>query len=388
MALALADRLPVTVVHDERVAGFVGLGLGLGGTPAVVLTTSGTAAANLAPAVVEAGLSAVPMIVVTADRPPELRDVGAAQTIDQTHLFGRAVRWFHDPGVPDRHGAATWRSLAARVVAAAADGPVHLNLPFREPLIGTAGPLPSSRPRRRTVDRAAGAPGPVGAVERGVILAGGRSGVAPSTVAALSQATGWPVLADPTSGARHLDGAITSADGLLRHAGFAADTRPEVIVRLGRPATSKVLAQWVGAAAGSAAVLVQVGGPATIDPDHQVAMTMRADELDPAEWHGDGGHAWRDRWIAADRAAQSAIDAVLTARPHLTEPGTARTVARWLPADAELVVALVHAGARPGVVRRTVGAGPRQPRGQRHRRRGVDGARCGDRRHHDGGAGR
>ena len=122
MLLALADRaeLAVHVVHDERVAGFVALGLGLAGTPAIVLCTSGTAAANLHPAVVEAGLSGVPMLVLTADRPAELRDVGAAQTIDQTNLYGRSVRWFHDPGIADDAAASTWRSLGRRLVDAAA----------------------------------------------------------------------------------------------------------------------------------------------------------------------------------------------------------------------------------------------------------------------------
>ena len=111
VALATRDDLAVHVVHDERAAAFVALGLGLDGVPAVLLCTSGTAAANFHPAVVEAGLSDVPMLVVTADRPPELREVGAAQTIDQTGLFGRSVRWFHDPGVPDRAAASSWRSL-------------------------------------------------------------------------------------------------------------------------------------------------------------------------------------------------------------------------------------------------------------------------------------
>ncbi len=137
---------------DERSAGFVALGIGLAtGRPAVVVTTSGTAAAELHPAVVEADLARVPLLVCTADRPPEVRGVGAPQTIDQTHLFGRAARWFADPGVPAEAARATWRSLAARSVAESVagprgPGPVHLNLPFREPLFGDpqrgGGPAP------------------------------------------------------------------------------------------------------------------------------------------------------------------------------------------------------------------------------------------------------
>ena len=144
MALALAGRaeLGLHVVHDERSAAFVALGLGLGGTPAVLLCTSGTAAANFHPAVVEAGLSNVPMIVVTADRPPELRDVGAAQTVDQNGLYGGSVRWYHDPGIADGAAAGSWRSLGRRCFAAAATGPVHLNLPFREPFLGEVAELP------------------------------------------------------------------------------------------------------------------------------------------------------------------------------------------------------------------------------------------------------
>ena len=115
MALAIASRddLAVHVVHDERAAAFVALGLGLAGTPALLLCTSGTAAVNFHPAVVEAGLSDVPMLVLTADRPPELIGVGAPQAIDQAHLFGSSVRWFHDPGVPEAADHGTWRALAA-----------------------------------------------------------------------------------------------------------------------------------------------------------------------------------------------------------------------------------------------------------------------------------
>src|SRR5690606_32774024 len=145
IALALSQRPEITahLVHDERAAAFVALGIGVAtGTPAVLVCTSGTAAANFHPAVVEAGLSEVPMIVATADRPPELRGVGAPQTIDQLALYGRSVRWFHDAVPPDAADPSTWRPLAQRLVTTAAAGPVHVNLPFREPLLGDVGSLP------------------------------------------------------------------------------------------------------------------------------------------------------------------------------------------------------------------------------------------------------
>src|SRR5260370_39497594 len=116
------------------------------GKPAVLLCTSGTAAAEFHPAVVEASYSSTPLIVITADRPPEMQDVGANQAIDQQQLYGTAVRWFVDPGVPvEIPGAArVWRRLAARAVAEAAGGPVHINLHFREPLVPPAGQVPAA----------------------------------------------------------------------------------------------------------------------------------------------------------------------------------------------------------------------------------------------------
>jgi 2-succinyl-5-enolpyruvyl-6-hydroxy-3-cyclohexene-1-carboxylate synthase len=343
LALALSARseLAVHVVHDERSAAFVALGLGLGGTPAALLCTSGTAAANFLPAVVEAGASDVPMLVLTADRPPELRDVGAPQAIDQTHLFGRSVRWFHDPGVPREGDAPTWRSLAARALAAASRGPVHLNLPFREPLVATPGPLP---PRRRiaTAPVAAGAPeAPAEVIEalrrrRGVVLAG--AGSPPrAVVEAFVAATGWPLLADAVSRRRDVPGAVVTYDALLRHGGFASE-RPEVVVRLGRPASSKVLAQWVAA---SGATVVQIGGPGTIDPEHLVAAQLDASVLPAlgAGLQGAGDAMWRARWITAGAAALAAIDRVLGPEAPLTEPAVARLVARHRPAGSQLVVA-------------------------------------------------
>ena len=137
--------------------------------PAVVITTSGTAAVELRhPAVVEAHQAWVPAIVATADRPPELRGVGAPQTVDQVHLFGRVVRWFNEPGVADEVTVSTWRSLASRSVAealgqgeAGIPGPVHLNLAFREPLLGEAGPLPPPRAETTPGTRAVASARPV-----------------------------------------------------------------------------------------------------------------------------------------------------------------------------------------------------------------------------------
>ena len=157
MAVALASNRDMTVhvVHDERVAAFVALGIGLDGVPAVLLCTSGTAAANFHPAVVEAGLSdgadAGGHVRPAAGAPRRRR---ARRRSTRPHLFGRSVRWFHDPGVPDAAAAPTWRSLAFRASNAARVGPVHLNLPFREPLTGSPGELPprldaSRHPHRR-----------------------------------------------------------------------------------------------------------------------------------------------------------------------------------------------------------------------------------------------
>ncbi|MGB0111811.1 MAG: 2-succinyl-5-enolpyruvyl-6-hydroxy-3-cyclohexene-1-carboxylic-acid synthase [Ilumatobacteraceae bacterium] len=342
MALALTDRaeMAVHVVHDERSAAFVALGLGIDGDPALLLCTSGTAAANFYPAVVEAGLSEVPMIVLTADRPDELRGVGAPQTIDQIDLFGNHVRWSRDPNVADDDERSLWRELAADAWRHATTGPVQLNLPFREPLIGVAGPLPDPGALASpmvAVRRPDAVPAAVTS-DRGLILVGGRSGVPEADVAALQEATGWPILADPISGMRHLDGVVATADAILRHPPFADAHRPDVVVRIGRPAASKVLAQWVAA---SAAVVVQVGGPGVIDPDHNVRAVCTIESLLTAtcERGAPNDTDWFADWLAADRCADLAIEAELAELDELSEPGVARCVATLLPPDAEVTVA-------------------------------------------------
>ena len=360
MALALAadERIAVHVHHDERAGAFTALGLGLAsGRPALLLTTSGTAAVELHPAVVEAHQASVPLIVLTADRPPELHHVGAPQTVDQTHLFGGAARWFADPGVPDGASAATWRSLAARSVAEASTGtagpgPVHLNLPFREPLVGTAGELPAGRPdgapwhtttgRRVAVDRLGTARlEELLDVDRGVIVAGAGSGD-PAIVRSLSEATGWPVLADPRSGCRTAGpGVVATFDAILRHGPSADALRPDAVLRLGAPPASKVLGQWI---AGSGAVEVAVDEHGRwFDATHQAAHVLHADPSAACQAlvHLVGGRAnesWASRWAAAEAAAQGAIDAALAGHVEPTEPGIARTIAAALPEGSTLVV--------------------------------------------------
>lgn len=340
LALALAEHEDVGlhVAHDERVAGFVALGVGVAtGVPAVVVCTSGTAAANLHPAVVEAGLSEVPMLVCTADRPPELRGIGAPQTIDQVDLFVRAAKWSYDAPPPDSSDPGRWRELAQRAFTAAEHGPVHLNLPFREPLVGTVGVLPDEIGPPLPVPRTLASNGFLDVrydLPRGVIVAGGRSGVPPHVVSALAERLAWPILADPLSGLRADARAVTAFDSLLRHPGFAATHTPEIVVRVGRPPASKVLTQWI--VAGGAPV-VQVGGPGVIDPDRNVAAWATIDDLESLSGSPDA--AWLDEWLAADAAAEAAFDALSTPDRPPSDPAVARVVAASLPAGADLCVA-------------------------------------------------
>jgi 2-succinyl-5-enolpyruvyl-6-hydroxy-3-cyclohexene-1-carboxylate synthase len=335
IALATRDELALHVVHDERVAAFVALGLGLDGVPAVLLCTSGTAAVNFHPAVVEAGLSDVPMILATADRPPELRGIGSPQTIDQLELYGPSVRWFHDAPVPDEADPSSWRPLAQRVFSTAETGPVHLNLPFREPLTGVAGDLPEPIGPPLPIPRAYAVNGPLGEYDRqrGVIVAGGRHGRTVDEIAAFAARTGWPVLAAPESGCRSLDQAVTAFDPLLRHVAFADAHAPEVVVRFGRAPASKVLSQWL---VRSGAPVLQVGGPGVIDPERNVAVLCTLDEL--AALQGAADTPWLARWRHANERAEAALTDALAEVP-MSEPGVARAVAAALPAEAELVVA-------------------------------------------------
>lgn len=355
LALVADERMRVHVHQDERAAAFTALGIGAAsGSPAVVLTTSGTAAAELHPAVVEADLGRVPLIVCTADRPAELQRVGAPQTIDQTRLYGTAPRWFHDPGVPDQSVAEAWRSIASRAVAEATGspaGPVHLNLPFRDPLVGSPGPLPPGRPARRPWHERLAAPRRIAHDDalhlvgrcrdrNGVIVAG--TGIRhPEHVLLLAHTLGWPVFADPRSGCRLPDPAVVTHFDAITRSDDAPP--PEVVIRLGMPPASKSLAQWVRRNAAVEIVVDRDGW--WLDPGRNASFVVQADpcvaclELAPLLEDTSRSRTWLDTWSGLERRAEGALQRVVDDRDDLTEPAVARTVVRAAPEDATLVVA-------------------------------------------------
>jgi 2-succinyl-5-enolpyruvyl-6-hydroxy-3-cyclohexene-1-carboxylate synthase len=279
LTLAADPRLHAVSVIDERSAGFVALGIAKStGRPVAVTCTSGSAAANLMPAVVEAHEARVPLIVLTADRPPELRDTGAGQAIDQVKLYGSFAKWFVEVGnfEPGRDTAVHHRALACRAWHTALGGRpgvVHLNFPLREPLAPVpdgldpsdwegrpdGGPWvqlhePSPAPPPALV---AGMAARVREVGRGAIVCGSAREGLGEPVAALAAATGWPVLADPLSGLRcgehDRSHVISHYDVLLRSDAWASAHQPELVLRIGDTPTSKPLRAWL---AGSAQLVI------------------------------------------------------------------------------------------------------------------------------------
>lgn len=353
MALAIAESpLRLHVHHDERSAAFVALGIGLAsGRPAVVLTTSGTATVNLHPAVVEADLAGVPMIVCTADRPSWLQDRGAPQTIRQTDLYGHSVRSAHDPGVPDEAAVAEWRPLATRVHSDSSGssgrpGPVHLNLAFDEPLTGSPDQLP---PTLRTPDDPAGQATqsdelvdagllerPEGLAGRGIIISG-RSDADVEAVRSLANSLGWPVVAEPRSGSREVAD-IVHADVFLRHLPTAESLRPQAVLRIGEPPASRVLNEWIAASGAYEVVLAD----RFIDPWRSADQVLQAPGslvgAWAAEWSADPTDpAWLERWTHVESVTRAEIARLADSEP-LNEIGVARTVMAETPSDAAIVV--------------------------------------------------
>ncbi len=326
MALQRHPRIKVIVHIDERCGSFFAVGLGKAtGKPALVLTTSGTAAAELHAAVVEASYSRTPLIVVTADRPPELQGVGANQAIDQQRLFGTAVRWFFDPGVPvELPGAARfWRRIAARAVAEASAGPVHLNLPVREPLVPPPGHIPTAAPapaQFATTGRLLPNQAQVAALasalqrsQRPLVVAGEiREG---ERLAAPLHRLGLPILAEPTSQLRRVEAgsAVESYEALLR-AGWSLQHGPDLVIRLGATPTSRVLNRWLAAAA--APTFLIDPDQAWRDEDHVATNVIACDPQPLLEALPTMDRpAWREEWVGAGKRATAAIAATLVGTP-------------------------------------------------------------------------
>lgn len=365
LALGRDGSFPVFSQVDERSAGFFALGLAKAtGQPAVLVCTSGTAAANYLPAVIEAREARVPMIVCTADRPPELRDVGAGQAIDQVKLYGDAVSMFVEVGVDLADGPTVrWiRELACRAVwtsLGSRPGPVHLNFPFREPLVPD-GEVPadtdetSGRPDGRPWTARVSIPPPgsraaeviapvVRTAAQGVVVAGriedeDRERLA-SAAEAFTRASGWPVLADALSGLRTGEGAVAHYHALLGSEAFAAAARPAAVLRVGDLPTSKRLRAWLGGL-DAVAVLLDPHG-AWQDPDSSADLVVGAPPAATLEaLASSGGHGagdWLGGWRSADDRAAAAIDQALG--DALTEPRIALELGRLLPAEAILLAA-------------------------------------------------
>ncbi|MBN1094057.1 2-succinyl-5-enolpyruvyl-6-hydroxy-3-cyclohexene-1-carboxylic-acid synthase [Blastococcus sp. TML/M2B] len=346
LALAAAERdgrLRLHVRIDERSAAFLALGLAkASGRPVPVLTTSGTAAAHLHAAVLEADAAGVPLLALTADRPPELRSTGANQTIEQAQLYGGAVRWAVDVGVPEvgREAAQNryWRSVVAKALVTAAGvlsgdpGPVHLNLALRDPL------MPADEGVAELAGPWAGRPG--GAPWTAAVTPGAVAGarrLPPRTLViggdgAADADLGRPVVAEPSSAswARSLRGGVF----LLGDADWLAVHRPDHVVVLGRPTLSRP----VNALLADPAVTVETVSAAPRWADAVRSSTRVSPSLAVAAGNDDVDDTWARAWSDAAERAGAAVDAALDAAPELTAARLARDVVAALPSGALLVL--------------------------------------------------
>jgi len=356
LALALwrQPEIEVSVIVDERSAAFFALGAAQAtGAPVAMLCTSGTAAANFHPAICEADHSAVPLVALTADRPPELRGIGAGQAIDQLKLYGESVRWFCEVGThaADDDGLLHYRATACRAFAAARGeprpGPVHLNLAWREPLapvpvegaVTAADPLAldgregrpltavtpiDMEPSQFLLDEVAGH---IAEAEIGVIVAGRQlDPELREPLAHLARAAGYPILAEPNSqlrcGPHDRSHVVTAYDLLLRDQRFRENASPDLVLRFGEMPTSKPLRSWLAESGADQIVVDPHGG--WNEPSRRAAALLRADPTELAS--GWAARLGEDRpppamWIECEQAASAALEAELEAIDQPTEPG-------------------------------------------------------------------
>lgn len=346
-ALEAEGRVRLHVRIDERSAGFLALGLAkASGTPVPVLTTSGTAAANLHPAVIEADQSGVPLLLLTADRPPELRSTGANQTIDQVKLFGDSVRLFAEVGTPEPVVGLTayWRALVGRAWAAALGtlthhpGPVHLNLALRDPLVP---------------DGAFGWPEPLGGREDGapwtamevsvaiapsvrlpartLVVVGDTTPAMGRAASVLAEEHGWPVVSEPTGNARRGPNAISTGGLLLELDSFVDSSRPDHILVVGRPTLSRAVMAMLRDPRSVVSVVATTANWA----DATRTATQVLPGLPAADGHHEPDAEWLALWQRAESAARSALDDVLD-DDEAAEMTFARSLYAALPADALL----------------------------------------------------
>lgn len=381
LALMIAGHSSLRIwMHlDERSGAFFALGLARAlGEPVALLCTSGTAAANFLPAVVEAHGSGVPLLVLTADRPPELRDVGAAQTIDQNRLYGAHAKWFVDVALPEetpdllRYA----RTLAARATAlskASPAGPVHLNFPFREPLV----PSPVAPPLDAAGDvieawngRPDGAPwvkvedSPpalsesaardlakmLEKAERPMIVCGPQpdSSLA-EPLSKLAKLLGAPLLVDPLSqirwGAHDHGVLIDRYDAALRHYPTADSLSPDVILRIGSIPTSKTLNEYLKRQSG--VPLVVVDGSRWPDPSLLASEMIHAHPRPACESvlallesgrAGNTESAWVAKWRAVNSTASEAIERHICTLNETFEGQVLSDVVASLPSPSTLFV--------------------------------------------------
>ena len=359
IALEIANRqeIEMHIFHDERSAAFAALGIAkASGVPAILVCSSGTAAVEFHPAVVEAHHSETPILICTADRPAELQGVGAPQTIDQQNLYGVAIRKFVNAEVANDSESHTWRHIARDLFATSlgdVQGPVHLNLRFREPLMGFATNLPPRDANDAVITKKVALPSSRSLrklnkaleSENGLIIAGPEN-YRVESILRLAETLGWPIIADPRSGTRVPNKLVVAgADAILRDEDFSKRLRPDVVLRFGTLPASKVVNSWLSGSGANQVVITTT--PSLTDPDRQCSLHIVSDidelcaglvSVHSKESIRNRSLSWLDKWIAAEDSAQKAINAALADEPGLTEPGVARAIYALVPEASHLVV--------------------------------------------------